>query len=322
MAAHKVITDEQLREAAALYKEHGVKETARRLGLPLYKVEYLVNSAVAAGWLPDRSRPLTQKSAERLQTIDGRLQTTLEDGYILVGSDCHYFPGIVSTAHRAFVKLCKEIRPALVVLNGDVFDGSTISRHPRIGWDSKPTVAQELAAVDERTREIEEAAGTRELFWLLGNHDARYETFLAAHAPEFQNVDGFTLKSHFPAWKPGWSLHINDDIVIKHSFRGGVHATYNNTLHSGKTLVTGHLHKLQVTPFSDYNGRRFGVDCGTMAAPYGPQFSDYTQLNPVNWASGFVILTLWRGRLLWPSIVHVLDEVQGLVEWGVNVWNV
>jgi hypothetical protein len=33
------------------------------------------------------------------------------------------------------------------------------------------------------------------------------------------------------------------------------------------THVHGHLHKLQVTPWADYRGRRYGVDTGTMAEP-------------------------------------------------------
>jgi hypothetical protein len=322
MPARRTITDAQIRHAAQLYREFGPKHTARELGLPEYKVEYLVRKAIHAGYLADRATPIFESGMRRTQSIEGRIQKHLTDGYILIGSDCHYFPGVVSAAHRAFVKMCREIRPAMVVLNGDVFDGSTISRHPRIGWDSKPTVAEELRVVDERTGEIEEAAGTRELYWLLGNHDARYETFLAAHAPEFQNVDGFTLKSHFPAWKPGWSLFINDDCVIKHRFKGGIHATHTNTLWAGRTTITGHLHSQRVTPLSDYNGTRWGVDCGTMAAPYGPQFQDYTEDNPKNWRSGFVLARYWRGRLLEPQTVTVLDEEAGLVRLGTEVFEV
>jgi hypothetical protein len=63
-----------------------------------------------------------------------------------------------------------------------------------------------------------------------------------------------------------------------------------------------------VTAFSDYNGTRWGVDTGTLAEPYGNQFVDYTEDNPVNWSSGFVVLTFRKWRLLWPEVLHVLDE--------------
>jgi hypothetical protein len=322
MAPPRKFTEDDLKTAAELYRTVGPEQAARVLGIPTYQFEYRVKLAIGAGYLPGRLRTHFSEAFDRTQAIEGRLRRDLTDGYVIVGSDCHYFPGIVSTAHRAFVKLCREVKPSAVVLNGDVFDGSTISRHPRIGWDSKPTVAEELRAVDERTGEIEDAAGTHELYWLLGNHDARYETFLAAHAPEFQNVDGFTLKSHFPAWRPGWSLFLNDDCVIKHRFKGGIHATHNNALWSGRTIVTGHLHSQRVTPLSDYNGTRWGVDCGTMAAPYGPQFQDYCEDNPRNWRQGFVLMRYWRGRLLEPQTVTVIDEEAGLVRLGTEVFEV
>lgn len=103
------------------------------------------------------------------------------------------------------------------------------------------------------------------------------------------------------------SVWVNDDIVIKHRFRNGIHATWNNTLHSGKNIVTGHLHSQKVTPFTDYNGTRFGVDSGTMADIYGPQF-EYCEDNPRNWISGFVVLTIRQGKLLTPELVRVIDE--------------
>ncbi len=38
-----------------------------------------------------------------------------------------------------------------------------------------------------------------------------------------------------------------------------------------------------------------------MAEPYGEQFN-YTEAGPVNWCSGFVVLTYNEGRLLQPEL--------------------
>lgn len=241
-----------------------------------------------------------------------RIETEVKNGIVLVGSDCHYWPGDPSTAHRAFLKFIRDMRPSVVVLNGDVFDGASISRWERIGWDSRPTVKQELEACTVRLSEIEDAAKGAEKYWPLGNHCARFETFLAKHAPQYEGVQFTSLKDYYPKWKPCWSLFVNDT-VIKHRFKGGIHATHNNTVWAGKSIVTGHLHSLKVTPFSDLNGTRYGVDTGTMADPDGEQFIDYTEDNPKNWRSGFAVLTYWKGKLLWPEIVHVMGE--GLVEF-------
>lgn len=235
-----------------------------------------------------------------------RVPLGIEDGVVLVFSDSHFWPGIRTTAYDGLIWAIREFRPKAVIANGDCFDGASISRHPRIGWDNKPAVLEELKACEIALGEIEdEAKRVRDnvkLVWPCGNHDARLESRLAANAPEFQGVKGFTLKDHFPAWTPCWSCWPTEDVVVKHRFKGGVHATHNNTVASGKSMVTGHLHSLKVTPYTDYGPTRFGVDTGTLAEPCGPQFIDYMEDNPASWRSGFAILTFWRGRLLWPEV--------------------
>ena len=228
---------------------------------------------------------------------------------VIVASDGHYWPGAASTAHRALVKFCGELRPCAVVVNGDAFDGAGISRHPPIGWEAQPSVVDQLGACQERLAEIENAAPpTAALAWTLGNHDARYETRLATVAPEFAKIHGTHLKDHFPAWPTAWSVFINDDVVVKHRLKGGMHAPQNNTLWSGRTTITGHLHSAKVMPISDYNGTRWGVDTGCIAEPYSGPFRDYTEDAPLNWRSGFGVLTFYRSRLLWPELVTVFDR--------------
>jgi len=249
------------------------------------------------------------KAEITVKNHEGRVDLEVLNGSVIVFSDAHYYPNMVSTAHLGLLYMIKKLKPVAIINNGDAFDGALISRHPRIGWDTKPTVVDELRCVTDRLLEVSKAApkGCR-LIWPLGNHDARYETFLAASVPQFQGVDGFHLKDHFPEWKACWSCWINDEVVVKHRWKGGAHATWNNTINAGKSIVTGHLHQLKVTPFSDYNGRRYGVDTGTLADPYGPQFIDYTEGNPVNWCSGFAVLTFKDGKMLSPELVRKWDE--------------
>lgn len=237
-----------------------------------------------------------------------RVSFTLKDGQIVIFSDAHYFPGEPTTAHRGLLRVLKMLKPAAVICNGDAFDGSTISRFPRIGWDNKPNVKQELEAVDERLGEIEKISNQARLFWPLGNHDARFEVKLAGHVPEYQGVSGFTLKERFPRWTPCWSVMVNGNTMVKHRYHNGIHAAYNNTLKAGTSIVTGHLHSLKVTPWSDYNGDRYGVDTGTLADPYGEQFNDYMEDSPRNWRAGFAVLTYVGGKLMPPELAQVVDE--------------
>lgn len=242
-----------------------------------------------------------------------RLQWDIRNGTVLIASDCHYWPGIVSTAHRAFVKFCKDLKPAGVIMNGDILDGAAVSRHPS-GWEERPSIAQEIECANERLDEIMMAAGRKcKLAWPLGNHDARLELRIATVAPELAKMKGVHLKDHFShRWEPCWSVWINGDVVVKHRLKGGVHATHNNTVASGKTMVTGHLHSLKVTPYTDYNGDRWGVDTGTLADTFGPQFL-YVEDNPRNWRSGFAVLTFVDGQLMQPETVRVCAD--GVVDF-------
>jgi hypothetical protein len=241
-----------------------------------------------------------------------RVNAELENGILIVGSDAHYWPGIRSAAHRALVVAIRELKPKMYCLNGDGFDGAAAGRHGRIMWEAKPNVKQELDAVKERNGEIEEEIKDGALHWNWGNHDQRFSTKLSSMVPEFEGVHGFDLKNHFPRWKFGMSLMVNDHTMIKHRWHNGVHATWNNIVKSGVSMVTGHLHALQVRPYTDYNGSRYAVDTGTLACPTGPQFT-YAEDNPANHRSGFAVLTFHRGKLLPPELLEVIDEDAGLV---------
>ena len=251
------------------------------------------------------------KHYEHLQTAHkhgARHHLGIENGVVLVFSDAHFWPGIRSTAFQGLLWAIRELQPKAVICNGDAFDGASISRFPRIGWDSKPSIIEELKACKMYLGEIDDEARKArhnvKLVWTLGNHDARFENRLAANAPEFEGVKGFTLKDHFPDWLPCWSCWPTEDVVVKHRYKNGIHATHNNTVGGGKSIVTGHLHSLKVTPWTDYNGTRFGVDTGTLAEVDGPQFVDYLEASPTNWRSGFAVLTFHDGKMLWPELVH------------------
>jgi len=210
--------------------------------------------------------------------------------------------------HRAFVSFCKRFKPKIVILNGDVVDLGQISRHPPIGWEKLPEVQEEIKAAQERLGEIEKAAYRAQKIWPLGNHDGRFETRLATVAPEFAKVHGVHLRDHFPLWEPCWSVFINDNTVVKHRFKGGLHAPHNNTLWAGRSIITGHLHSQRVSPLTDYAGTRWGVDTGCIADPAHRAFVDYTEDNPKNWRDGFVVLTYLGGQLLPPELISRWDD--------------
>lgn len=285
--------------AKALGRKHGISERgvlSRRT-----RIEQRIQRQLTS---PHTNTGTTRHNVAHPQRAEIEVCT----GVVLVGSDAHYWPGDISPAHRAFVRFCKELKPQVVIMNGDAIDAATISRHAPIGWEKRPTLVDEIDAAKDRLAEIEKAAFRARKIWSLGNHDGRFETRIATVAPEYAKIHGVHLRDHFPLWAPCWSAWINNDVVVKHRFKGGMHAPQNNTLWSGRTMVTGHLHSAKVQPITDYNGTRYGVDTGCLASTDAKQFVDYTEDSPKNWRSGFCVLTFIEGRLLMPELVAVWDE--------------
>jgi len=247
-----------------------------------------------------------QKTSVILEENRIHAEYTINKGRIIVASDCHYWPEEATTGHKALVELIKEFKPSAIVLNGDVFDGARVSRHDPLYGYKTPTVKEEIDVCQERLGEIERASHNSKLFWTYGNHDTRLWRYIRMNAPEVSGTPGTDIFDYFPGWNRCYVIHVNNNTVIKHRWHNGVHATYNNTLKGGRNVVTGHLHRLCVTPWGDYNGRRYGVDTGTLAEPKSDQFA-YLEGNAVPWASGFAVLTFdEEGNLLPPELCEVV----------------
>lgn len=240
-----------------------------------------------------------------------RVHLPIEDGCAFIVSDQHYWPGELSRAHRAAVRLAKKLRPYAVISNGDSLDGASISRYDPTSFveiRSRPTVADEIAVNRQRLRDFEGLSFVKFLVWNLGNHDARYETYLTTKVPQYAGVEGFKLKDQFPEWLPAWSTNFGTELVVKHRFKGGQYAARNNAIFSGRNYVTGHDHTLWVKAFTDLNGTRFGAAAGTLADIDCQAFLHYTEDNPVDWQSGFLIAHFRSGKLTGLEPVHAMPD--------------
>lgn len=297
----------------ALMRKYGAAETARRLGM--------TERAVHQRRTRIERRNGTQIPVPHIRNTrvakehSARLHFDVMNGVVLVGSDAHIWPGPLTTAMRGFIKFAEELKPKLLVLNGDVMDLPQVSRHPPIGWEDHPTIADEIEAAKAVLQLIENAVPRyTKLCWTLGNHCSRFETRLATVAPEYARLHGFHLKDHFGSrWAPCWSAWVNPDsetpCVIKHRFKGGAGATRANVLNAGTHMITGHLHSANVRGLNDYrDGTRWGVDTGCLADPAAEAFVHYTEDGPLDWRSGFAVLTFKDGVLLQPELALVFSK--------------
>lgn len=219
------------------------------------------------------------------------------EGVMVVFSDAHFWPGRMSRANKALLRVLPVLKPKMVNANGDLLDGSTISRHHRIGWQKLPKLTEELTETQQRMGEIKKAYPKALRRIQPGNHDMRFDGYLSNIAPEMEGIAGSSLWSHFPDWEVSLSLMLNGNTMIKHRYHSSLHAPMQNAIKSGVNMVTGHLHRLHYDVWGDYKGHRFGIDTGTLCEVTGPQML-YGEDNPTPGSSGFVVLTFKKGGLL------------------------
>lgn len=255
---------------------------------------------------------LKAKRDVELTIAENKVINTLaiRNGSIVIGSDAHYSPKLITTAHKAFCNVIAEHAGDVkaVVLNGDLLDGARISKHARIGWQKTYSVKDELEAVRERLSDIEGAARGMKLLRTIGNHDIRFDSRLAHAAPEYEGIAGFALADHLPAWKDSYRIDVNADTVIIHSVANGMHAAYNNVVKgAGYHIITGHTHRLQCVQFRGFGKLRYGIETGMLADPEQDEFHYLTGRN-ANWQSGFAVLTWRDGELLMPEFCSVRDD--------------
>lgn len=235
----------------------------------------------------------------------------IDNGVIVVGSDAHYSPGHIPVAHKALCNVVSDLgsKVRAVVLNGDILDGGSASRHPRIRWKAAPTIKQELEAVQDRLADIEGAvAPGTSLLRTYGNHCARFETRLANQVPEFQGVNGFLLRDHLPRWEDSERIDVNEDTVIIHDWHSGVHSGWNDVMKGGCHTVTGHTHELSAKAHRGFKQTHYGIKTGMLADEWQDEFG-YRQSKPgLNWQSGFAVLTWVDGMLLMPEFCAVRED--------------
>lgn len=235
----------------------------------------------------------------------------ITDGVVLVGSDAHYSPGHIPTAHKAFCNLIADLGTQVkgIILNGDILDGGMASRHARIRWKKSFTIKEELEAVQERLGDIEKIrpAGAT-LLRTYGNHCARFETRLSNMVPEFEGVAGFTLRDHLPHWIDSERIDVNEDMVVIHDWHSGVHSGWNDVIKGGCHTVTGHTHELSAKAHRGFKDTHYGIKTGMMADEWQDEFNYRNGKPGFNWQSGFAVLTWVDGELLHPEFCAVRDS--------------
>jgi len=213
----------------------------------------------------------------------------------IIGSDLHVWSGDPPSIFKAFITVAKKLKVDGIILNGDIIDGARISRHGLPLRSKSPKIATEI---ETAKRWLKMLPNTKYKCWTMGNHDIRLDNYIAANASELDNYI-ISLQEHFEDWDMSYAFEINENTEVRHRYRSGIHAAWNNALHSGINILTGHTHQLSVTAQRDRRGSRYGIETGMLTDPNGPQF-EYTEGAPNRAQQGFVVISFDETGQMFP----------------------
>src|SRR5690606_28021198 len=111
MGAHNELIADQ--EFIELFETVGPRELARKLGYSSSRPVFSRRERLERRLKRKIHAPKDPVQEIRSHESPVRLHLKVDSGMVLVGSDSHYHPGEPSTAHRAFVRFCKEYKQQL-----------------------------------------------------------------------------------------------------------------------------------------------------------------------------------------------------------------
>lgn len=218
----------------------------------------------------------------------------IKQSRILIISDLH-FPYQNNEAITLALDYGKEKKVDCILINGDLIDFATISRHEK-DWRSR-NVVQEFEAVKSFFNLLRLHFPQTKIVYKYGNHDERYEKYLYAKAPEIFDMPEFQLEIILKLGE--LKIDIVKDkrpiivgkLTVLHGHElfgmGGVNparATFTKTMED--TLV-GHYHRTSSHSEPTMNNRLINVHSQGCLCEMHPLFA------PINkWNLGFAYVEL------------------------------
>ena len=209
---------------------------------------------------------------------------------VLIISDLH-FPYQDNKAIKAAIDYGKEQKVNCILINGDLIDFATISRHEK-DWRHR-NVSHEFESVRLFLTELRRHFPKAKIVFKEGNHDERWEKWLFLKAPEIFDDPEFKLSSRLRLGELNIDI-VQDKLPIKigkltvlhgHELQGGggvnpARATFLKTLNS---VLIGHVHKTSMHSEARMDGEIINVQSAGCLCGMFPMFSRVNK-----WNLGFV----------------------------------
>jgi predicted phosphodiesterase len=169
----------------------------------------------------------------------------MKTGIIL--SDVH-LPFQHEKSWKLVLKVIKETKPDYVVSIGDLADMMAVMSHTKAKGQGAITLMDEVERVNPELDRLAAAAGKAEVHWILGNHEHRFERYIASRAPELEGMT--SIEQLFQTKKRGWKVTQYKD----HLLLGKLYMTHDVGVGGDRShivaekdfagnVVTGHTHR-------------------------------------------------------------------------------
>ena len=176
-----------------------------------------------------------------------------------------------------------------VFINGDLIDFHGLSRFEKD--PRKRSVKQEFEAAKSFLIALREAFPTQEIYWLLGNHDMRYQKWLMTKVYEVFDDEYYHLEQRLQVNEQRIKV-IEDNVLVKagklaithgHHVMRGFFAPVNSArgawMKAKQSLLISHVHKVSNHVEVNLDGDSFGTwSTGSLCElrpDYSPLVSNY-----------------------------------------------
>lgn len=227
----------------------------------------------------------------------------IKNGIVIIGSDIH-IPFQDNKAVEAFKSYCKEIQPSAIVLNGDVLDFYKLSRFVK-GEGRNPY--EEISECQELLKSLKEACPNSDIYYVIGNHETRLETYVLNNAPHLASLveDVFTIIKTKDIGVIGCSeVLINDNFICTHGKLLGSKAGMSAMKEIEKHYMSGasgHTHRL--AKFLTRKARRKFVWLETgCLCDLNPEY-----VQDPDWQQGFAVIQFENSKLKRAEVVEIED---------------
>lgn len=154
------------------------------------------------------------------------------------------------------LKVIKEVRPDQVVILGDFGNMGSISRFVK-KLDKTRFLQEEVKEVKKCLARVKAACPN--YMYLLGNHEARAEKYIAERAPELFGLVSLPQILEIPHtnWRPYQEIYTVGKMSFVHDLGfHGASAVQRTAQAAGRNLIIGHLHSAQVHYTGTLDGER------------------------------------------------------------------